>query len=155
RPRRDCRVGHVRRDVHGFRSHGRGVRYGRGVAGRRQAAGRHQADAVGYRPDRRALASSRYSLLDIDLELAEASAHGASIGPAPTKLPQQRTAEDTLAILDVVARYAFYIDDRDWEGLRQVFTADGVADYRAYTGEAAGSAGPFVGIDDIVKCIGE
>ena len=42
----------------------------------------------------------------------------------------RRSAEDTLAILDVVGRYGFVVDDRDWDGFEQVFTDDAVFDSR-------------------------
>jgi len=41
---------------------------------------------------------------------------------------------DRLEIQDLFARYSFAIDDRDWDGLDEVFTADAVIDYTAAGG---------------------
>src|SRR5262245_13743358 len=40
--------------------------------------------------------------------------------------PIRRSAEDTMAIREVVVRYGFALDERDWDALRQVFTEDAV-----------------------------
>lgn len=44
---------------------------------------------------------------------------------------------DRLEIQDLLARYCFAIDDRDWEALESVFTPDAWIDY-SQTGGAAG-----------------
>lgn len=41
-------------------------------------------------------------------------------------------------ILDLIGRYAFAIDDRDWDALDDLFTADGLVDFTA-TGSIAGT----------------
>jgi hypothetical protein len=41
---------------------------------------------------------------------------------------------DRLEIQDLFARYSFAIDDRDWDALDEVFTADAVIDYTAAGG---------------------
>jgi hypothetical protein len=41
---------------------------------------------------------------------------------------------DRLEIQDLFARYSFAIDDRDWDALDDVFTADAVIDYTAAGG---------------------
>lgn len=45
---------------------------------------------------------------------------------------------DRLQIQDLLARYSFAIDDRDWDALDDVFTADARIDY-GQTGGAAGN----------------
>ncbi|MCP3735908.1 nuclear transport factor 2 family protein [Sphingomonas sp. RP10(2022)] len=45
---------------------------------------------------------------------------------------------DRLEIQDLLARYSFAIDDRDWEALDSIFTADARIDY-TQTGGAVGS----------------
>jgi hypothetical protein len=56
-----------------------------------------------------------------------------------------RAPADTLAIQDVVVRYGFLIDDRDWDHFDQVFTDDAVVDYRP------AGLGPFSGRDEILS----
>lgn len=41
---------------------------------------------------------------------------------------------DRLEIQDLFARYSFAIDDRDWDALDEVFTADAIIDYTAAGG---------------------
>jgi hypothetical protein len=41
---------------------------------------------------------------------------------------------DRLEIQDLLARYSFAIDDRDWEALDEVFTVDAIIDYTAAGG---------------------
>lgn len=48
-----------------------------------------------------------------------------------------REISDRLEIQDLLARYSFAIDDRNWDALDRVFTADAWIDYRQ-TGGAAG-----------------
>lgn len=45
---------------------------------------------------------------------------------------------DRLEIQDLLARYCFAIDDRDWQALDDVFSPDARIDYRQ-TGDAAGN----------------
>src|ERR1700722_11483017 len=49
----------------------------------------------------------------------------------------QQEVSDRLEIQDLFARYSFAIDDRDWDGLDDVFTADAIIDYT----EAGGARG--------------
>lgn len=41
---------------------------------------------------------------------------------------------DRAEIQDLITRYAYAIDDRNWDGLDQIFTEDAVIDYRAAGG---------------------
>ncbi len=52
-------------------------------------------------------------------------------------LPLQEIS-DRLEIQDLLAQYSYAIDERDWDGLDQVFTPDAVIDYTE-TGGARGS----------------
>ncbi len=52
-------------------------------------------------------------------------------------LPLQEIS-DRLEIQDLLARYSYAIDERDWDALDQVFTPDAVIDYTE-TGGARGS----------------
>lgn len=56
-------------------------------------------------------------------------------------------AEDRQAVVDVINRYAYALDDRDWALLTDVFAPDAVARY--------GSSGsrPLIGRDEIVASI--
>jgi hypothetical protein len=47
-----------------------------------------------------------------------------------------RELEDRAAIHDVVMRYFFAVDDRDWAGVRACFTADARLDYVVFAGGA-------------------
>ncbi len=49
----------------------------------------------------------------------------------------QQEMSDRLEIQDLFARYSYAIDDRDWDGLDEVFTADALIDYS----EAGGARG--------------
>jgi hypothetical protein len=63
-----------------------------------------------------------------------------------------RKAEDTLAIYEVVVRYGFWIDDREWDAARDVFTQDATLDLRV--SDCAPSFpgfGLLVGLDAIVE----
>ncbi|RBY84405.1 nuclear transport factor 2 family protein [Blastococcus sp. TF02A-26] len=51
-------------------------------------------------------------------------------------------ATDVLAVMGVLNRYAWALDTRDWEGLREVFAADLRADYGAFT---------VAGVDEMVE----
>lgn len=42
---------------------------------------------------------------------------------------------DRLEIQDLIARYAYAIDDRNWDGLDQVFTPDAIIDYTEVGGQ--------------------
>ena len=57
----------------------------------------------------------------------------------------RRSAEDTLAILDVVGRYGFVVDDRDWDGFAQVFTDDAVFDSRDHDSDPPRGFAPITG----------
>ena len=48
-------------------------------------------------------------------------------------------AADVLAVIGVLNRYAWALDTRDWEGLREVFAADLRADYGAFTVDGVGA----------------
>ena len=63
----------------------------------------------------------------------------------------RRSAEDTLAILDVVARYGFVVDDRDWEAFDRVFTEDAVFDPRDHGLEPPRGFAPLIGLEEIVR----
>jgi len=68
----------------------------------------------------------------------------------------RRSAEEILAIQTVVVRYGFVLDDRDWDGFRQVFTDDAVIDFGAghassLAGDRTGGLAPIVGRDEIVR----
>jgi len=65
----------------------------------------------------------------------------------------RRDAADTLEIQEVVVRYGFLIDDRDWSAFDQVFTDDAVVDYRLQVGDALTGVGPIVGRDEVVRQI--
>ena len=75
------------------------------------------------------------------------------------KLPgaSSRTAEDTLAIHELVVRYGFVLDDQDWDGFRQIFTDDAVLDFGGGRGNRhTGSdqperLAPIVGIEEIIR----
>jgi 3-phenylpropionate/cinnamic acid dioxygenase small subunit len=59
-------------------------------------------------------------------------------GPPPGYSPDE--IADRLAITDVLHRYAWAIDDKDWAGLDEVFTPDAWLDYSSNPG---GFAGPY------------
>ena len=63
----------------------------------------------------------------------------------------RRSAEDTLAILDVVGRYGFVVDDRDWDGFAQVFTDDAVFDSRDHDSDPPRGFAPITGRQAIVE----
>ena len=50
---------------------------------------------------------------------------------------------DRLEIQDLLTRYSYAVDDRDWDAYRRVFTADAVIDYTAF-------GGPRGGVEDMV-----
>ena len=62
-----------------------------------------------------------------------------------------RPTEDTLAILDVVARYGFVVDERDWAGFERVFTDDAVFDSRDHDYDPPRGFAPLHGRDEIVR----
>jgi hypothetical protein len=53
------------------------------------------------------------------------------------------TADDRLDIHEVLVRYGFVVDDRDWAGFERVFTQDAVIDF--------GGLAPIVGVEEIVR----
>jgi hypothetical protein len=61
------------------------------------------------------------------------------------------SVEDRLDIHDVLVRYGFMVDERDWAGFTSVFTPDAVVDFSG--GEASPGAGPppIVGVGEIVR----
>jgi hypothetical protein len=78
--------------------------------------------------------------------------HGQDIALNPQR-SNRRDAADTLEIQEVVVRYGFLIDDREWSAFDQVFTDDAVVDYRLSVGGALVGVGPLVGRDEIVRQI--
>jgi hypothetical protein len=64
---------------------------------------------------------------------------------------ERRSAEDTLAILDVVGRYGFVVDDRDWDSFDQVFTDDAVFDARDHDHDPPRGFAPIEGCQEIVR----
>ena len=63
----------------------------------------------------------------------------------------RRPVEDTLAILDVVGRYGFVVDDRDWDGFEQVFTEDAVFDASDHDYDPPRGFTPIEGRQEIVR----
>ncbi len=63
----------------------------------------------------------------------------------------QRSAEEILAIHDVVVRYGFVVDDRDWERMSEVFTEDAVIDFRDQRADPPRGLTPIIGRDEIVR----
>jgi hypothetical protein len=53
------------------------------------------------------------------------------------------TAHDRLDIHELLVRYGFAVDDRDWAGFARVFTTDAVIDF--------GGLAPIVGLEEIVR----
>ncbi|MEU7410990.1 MULTISPECIES: nuclear transport factor 2 family protein [Streptomyces] len=51
-----------------------------------------------------------------------------------TQRAEFATVRDRLAVDDLVTAYAVAVDDGDWAAYRQLFTADGRADYRSAGG---------------------
>jgi hypothetical protein len=62
-----------------------------------------------------------------------------------------RSAEDTLAIQEVIVRYGFVVDDRDWAAFDEVFTDDAVIDFRNQDANPPNGLAPLVGRDEIVR----
>jgi hypothetical protein len=60
-----------------------------------------------------------------------------------------RTPQDTLEIHEVVVRYGFVVDDREWDALGEVFTADAVIDLRNHDVDPPVGLGPYTGLDEI------
>lgn len=61
-----------------------------------------------------------------------------------TQRVELATVMDRLAVDDVVTDYAGAVDDGDWTAYRELFTADGRADYRS-AGGIEGEAGQVAG----------
>ena len=61
------------------------------------------------------------------------------------------TAEDRLDIHDVLTRYGFVVDDRDWAGFASVFTPDAVIDFGGGDEAAKSGLAPIVGVEEIVR----
>jgi hypothetical protein len=61
-----------------------------------------------------------------------------------TQRVELATVRDRLAVDGLVTEYAVAVDDGDWAAYRELFTADGRADYRS-AGGIAGSAGTVAG----------
>jgi ketosteroid isomerase-like protein len=62
-----------------------------------------------------------------------------------------RSADDILAIQDVVVRYGYLIDDRDWAAIDLVFTDDAVIDYRNQEVQPPRGLAPLIGRDEILR----
>ncbi len=69
-------------------------------------------------------------------------------GPGPRG---RRRLEDTLAIQDVVVRYGYFVDDRDWDGFDEVFTDDAVVDFRDQRTDPPSGLAPLTGRDEILR----
>jgi SnoaL-like domain len=63
----------------------------------------------------------------------------------------QRGADEILAIQDLVVRYGYVIDNRDWDAMDTVFTDDAVVDYRDHNSDPPRGLAPLVGRDEIVR----
>ncbi|MEV6167480.1 nuclear transport factor 2 family protein [Streptomyces sp. NPDC051954] len=61
-----------------------------------------------------------------------------------TQRVELATVMDRLAVDEMITDYAVAVDDGDWEAYRQLFTADGRADYRS-AGGIEGDAGKIAG----------
>jgi hypothetical protein len=57
------------------------------------------------------------------------------------------SADDVVAIQAVIMKYGFFIDDREFDRMGEVFTEDAVVDYRP------GGEGPFVGLAEIERAM--
>ncbi len=57
------------------------------------------------------------------------------------------SSEDVLAIQNVIMKYGFLIDDREFDRLDEVFTADAIVDYRP------GGEGPFAGLAELRRAM--
>jgi hypothetical protein len=62
-----------------------------------------------------------------------------------------RSAEEILAIQDVVVRYGYVIDDRDWDAIDEVLTEDAVIDYRDQRANPPRGLAPLVGRNEIIR----
>ena len=65
----------------------------------------------------------------------------------------KRTAEDTLAIQQVVAAYGHAIDDRDWDAFGDLVTEDVLIDYRNHDVEPPAGNGPYRGRDQVLAAL--
>jgi hypothetical protein len=65
----------------------------------------------------------------------------------------KRTAEDTLAIQQVVAAYGHAIDDRDWGAFGDLVTEDVLIDYRNHDVEPPAGNGPYRGRDQVLAAL--
>jgi len=61
-----------------------------------------------------------------------------------------RTPQDTLEIHEVVVRYGFVVDDREWDRFGDVLTEDAVIDLRNHDVDPPVGLGPYVGLEEIV-----
>lgn len=60
-----------------------------------------------------------------------------------------RTPQDTLEIHEVVVRYGFVVDDREWDRFGDVLTEDAVIDLRDHDVDPPAGLGPYTGLDEI------
>ena len=60
-----------------------------------------------------------------------------------------RTPQDTLEIQELVVRYGFVVDDREWDGLGEIFTEDAVVDLRDHDVDPPAGLGPYSGLEEI------
>lgn len=60
-----------------------------------------------------------------------------------------RTPQDTLEIHELVVRYGFVVDDREWDGFGDILTEDAVIDLRDHDVDPPAGLGPYTGLDEI------
>ncbi|MBP2367732.1 nuclear transport factor 2 family protein [Pseudonocardia parietis] len=60
-----------------------------------------------------------------------------------------RTPQDTLEIHELVVRYGFVVDDREWDGFGDILTEDAVIDLRDHDVDPPVGLGPYTGLDEI------
>lgn len=60
-----------------------------------------------------------------------------------------RTPQDTLEIQELVVRYGFVVDDREWDGFGDILTEDAVIDLRDHDVDPPAGLGPYTGLDEI------
>jgi hypothetical protein len=65
----------------------------------------------------------------------------------------KRTAEDALAIQEVVTAYGHAIDDRDWDAFGNLVTDDVIIDDRNHDVDPPAGNGPYLGRDQILAAL--
>lgn len=60
-----------------------------------------------------------------------------------------RTPQDTLETHELVVRYGFVVDDREWDGFGDILTEDAVIDLRDHDVDPPVGLGPYTGLDEI------